>query len=168
MKRPAVDHRVAGTLKAISSAYRLSESALSCWEKETGSEPRAHFSSTRIHSRSRTGTQPGGSNPASSPRCWSLLIGIRQADLDEKAVALLGKIADIAEPYGVTVAIYTHVNDYTETTGVPSSNQTFKRALGKLPVRDIAPNSIRTCCPPAKSNRSCGTKIAPRSTGLIV
>ncbi len=44
-----------------------------------------------------------------------LLIGNRAADLDGKAVALLGQIADIAKPHGVTIAIYPHYQDYTQT-----------------------------------------------------
>jgi sugar phosphate isomerase/epimerase len=44
-----------------------------------------------------------------------LLIGNRAADLDGKAVALLGQIADIAKPHGVTIAIYPHHQDYTQT-----------------------------------------------------
>lgn len=44
-----------------------------------------------------------------------LLIGNRAADLDGKAIALLGQIADIAKPHGVTIAIYPHHQDYTQT-----------------------------------------------------
>jgi sugar phosphate isomerase/epimerase/glucose/arabinose dehydrogenase len=46
-----------------------------------------------------------------------LLIGNRKADLDAKAVELLGKIADIAKPHGVSIALYPHATDYTETVG---------------------------------------------------
>jgi sugar phosphate isomerase/epimerase len=44
-----------------------------------------------------------------------LLIGNRAANLDDKAVSLLSQIADIAEPHGVTIAIYPHHQDYTQT-----------------------------------------------------
>lgn len=46
-----------------------------------------------------------------------LLLGKRGADLDDKAVATLGQLADIAKPHGVTIAIYPHHTDYTETIG---------------------------------------------------
>ena len=46
-----------------------------------------------------------------------LLLGDRKADLDDKAVAILGKIADLAKPHGVPIALYPHATDYTETTG---------------------------------------------------
>ena len=43
-------------------------------------------------------------------------IGKRNNELDDKAIAVLNKLADIAEPHGVEIAIYPHVKDYTETT----------------------------------------------------
>jgi sugar phosphate isomerase/epimerase len=46
-----------------------------------------------------------------------LLLGNRSADLDGKAVEILGKIADIAKPHGVPIVIYPHATDYTETVG---------------------------------------------------
>lgn len=46
-----------------------------------------------------------------------LLLGNRGAALDDKAVAILGQIADIAKPHGVPIAIYPHASDYTETIG---------------------------------------------------
>ena len=46
-----------------------------------------------------------------------LLLGDRAADLDEKAVTLLGRIADLAKPHGVSIALYPHATDYTETLG---------------------------------------------------
>lgn len=46
-----------------------------------------------------------------------LLLGDRKADLDDKAVALLGEIADLAKPHGVQIALYPHSSDYTETLG---------------------------------------------------
>jgi len=46
-----------------------------------------------------------------------LLLGDRRADLDDKAVDVLGRIADIAKPHGVQVVIYPHTGDYTETVG---------------------------------------------------
>jgi sugar phosphate isomerase/epimerase/type 1 glutamine amidotransferase len=44
-----------------------------------------------------------------------LLLGDRGTNLDDKAVAVLDQIADLAEPYGVELAIYPHSGDYTET-----------------------------------------------------
>ncbi|MFK7849756.1 MAG: ThuA domain-containing protein [Akkermansiaceae bacterium] len=44
-----------------------------------------------------------------------LLLGGREKDLDDKAVAILNQIADLAEPHGVEIAIYPHTGDYTET-----------------------------------------------------
>jgi sugar phosphate isomerase/epimerase len=44
------------------------------------------------------------------------LMGNREVDLDGKAVALLGRMADIAKPHGVTIAIYPHIDDYTENS----------------------------------------------------
>ena len=46
-----------------------------------------------------------------------LLLGDRKASLDDKAVELLGAIADIAKPYGVRISIYPHSGDYTQTVG---------------------------------------------------
>lgn len=46
-----------------------------------------------------------------------LLLGNRKADLDEKAVALLGEIADIAKPHGVQIVLYPHTTDYIQTVG---------------------------------------------------
>ena len=46
-----------------------------------------------------------------------LLLGNRKASLDDKAVAILGKIADIAKPHGVRISIYPHTGDYTQTVG---------------------------------------------------
>lgn len=55
-----------------------------------------------------------------------LLLGNRASDLDAKAVAVLGQIADIAKPHGVRIALYPHATDYTETAGEAL------RVLGKL------------------------------------
>ncbi|MDE0860202.1 MAG: TIM barrel protein [Akkermansiaceae bacterium] len=44
-----------------------------------------------------------------------LLLGDRKSDLDEKAVAVLEQLADLAEAHGVEIAIYPHTGDYTET-----------------------------------------------------
>lgn len=46
-----------------------------------------------------------------------LLLGDRKASLDDKAVELLGAIADIAKPHGVRISIYPHSGDYTQTAG---------------------------------------------------
>jgi hypothetical protein len=44
-----------------------------------------------------------------------LLLGDRSKDLDDKAVALLNQISDLAKPHGVELAIYPHTGDYTQT-----------------------------------------------------
>lgn len=44
-----------------------------------------------------------------------LIIGNRAADLDARAVEILGKIANLAKPHGVRIALYPHATDYTET-----------------------------------------------------
>ncbi len=46
-----------------------------------------------------------------------LLLGNRASDLDQQAVEILSRIADIAKPHEVPVAIYPHATDYTETVG---------------------------------------------------
>jgi len=46
-----------------------------------------------------------------------LLLADRSGDLDNKAVAVLGRIADIAKPYGIQTVIYPHTGDYVETAG---------------------------------------------------
>lgn len=44
-----------------------------------------------------------------------LLLGDRKAGLDDRAVEILGEIADITRPHGVPVVLYPHATDYTET-----------------------------------------------------
>jgi sugar phosphate isomerase/epimerase len=39
-----------------------------------------------------------------------------KGDLDARAVDVLNQMADLAQPHGVTIAIYPHKGDYTETT----------------------------------------------------
>lgn len=46
-----------------------------------------------------------------------LLLGDREADLDGRAVEVLGRLADLARPHGVPVVLYPHSTDYTETLG---------------------------------------------------
>ena len=48
-----------------------------------------------------------------------LVTGGKPSDtkLDDKAVAAIKRIADLAKPYGVTVVLYPHTNDWLETCG---------------------------------------------------
>ncbi len=46
-----------------------------------------------------------------------VLSGKRKADLDDKAVAVLNQLADLAKPHAVQIAIYVHTGDYAQTVG---------------------------------------------------